>query len=94
MTPETKQWGYGSRGAYEELIGIVNALVCLEPTKVLIHGETKNKVRLTETETSILKYLYRSGLNVVGRDILLEEVWGYSAGVITHTLETHVYRLR
>ncbi len=54
----------------------------------------KKKIDLTALETSILKYLYRSGANVVGRDILLEEVWGYSAGVITHTLETHVYRLR
>ncbi len=61
---------------------------------MLIHGETKKKVRLTEKETSILKYLYHSGANVVGRDILLGEVWGYSAGVTTHTLETHVYRLR
>ncbi len=62
--------------------------------KMLIHNETKKKIHLTELETSILKYLYRSGANVVGRDILLEEVWGYSAGVTTHTLETHVYRLR
>jgi DNA-binding response OmpR family regulator len=49
---------------------------------------------LTEKETSILKYLYRSGSMVVGRDTLLGEVWGYNAGVTTHTLETHVYRLR
>ncbi len=62
--------------------------------KMLIHNETKKKIHLTELETSILKYLYRSGANVVGRDILLGEVWGYSAGVTTHTLETHVYRLR
>ena len=62
--------------------------------KMLIHGETKQKVRLTEKETSILKYLYRSGDLVVGRDTLLGEVWGYNAGVTTHTLETHVYRLR
>ena len=62
--------------------------------KVLIHGETKNKVRLTEKETSILKYLYRSGSNVVGRETLLREVWGYNARVETHTLETHFYRLR
>ncbi len=53
-----------------------------------------NKVRLTEKETSILKYLYRSGDNVVSRDVLLHEVWGYNAGVTTHTLETHIYRLR
>ena len=62
--------------------------------KLLVHGETKKKVRLTEKETAILKYLYRSGHLVVGRDTLLGEVWGYNAGVTTHTLETHVYRLR
>jgi len=62
--------------------------------KLLVHGQSKKKVRLTEKETSILKYLYRSGNNVVGRDTLLGEVWGYNAGVTTHTLETHVYRLR
>ena len=62
--------------------------------KLLVHGQSKKKVRLTEKETSILKYLYRSGNNVVGRETLLGEVWGYNAGVTTHTLETHVYRLR
>jgi DNA-binding response OmpR family regulator len=62
--------------------------------KLLVHNETQGKVRLTEKETSILKYLYRAGGKVIGRDILLGEVWGYNAGVTTHTLETHVYRLR
>ncbi len=62
--------------------------------KLLIHGQSKKKVRLTEKETSILKYLYRSGAKVVGRETLLREVWGYNANVTTHTLETHVYRLR
>ncbi len=62
--------------------------------KVLVHGDTKQKVRLTEKETAILKYLYRSGKMVVSRDTLLGEVWGYNAGVTTHTLETHIYRLR
>ncbi len=61
--------------------------------KVLI-DEKGSKVRLTEKETSILKYLYRSGEKVVTRDVLLHEVWGYNAGVTTHTLETHIYRLR
>ena len=49
---------------------------------------------MTEKEASIIKYLYRTGGKVVSRDTLLEEVWGYNSGVTTHTLETHVYRLR
>jgi DNA-binding response OmpR family regulator len=62
--------------------------------KLLIERESNRKIRLTEKETSILKYLYRSGSQAIGRDTLLGEVWGYNAGVTTHTLETHVYRLR
>lgn len=62
-------------------------------SKILVDGAGA-KVRLTEKETSILKYLYRSGEKVVTRDVLLHEVWGYNAGVTTHTLETHIYRLR
>jgi DNA-binding response OmpR family regulator len=62
--------------------------------KMLVEGDSGRKIRLTEKETAILKYLYRSGDKTVGRDTLLGEVWGYNAGVTTHTLETHVYRLR
>jgi DNA-binding response OmpR family regulator len=61
--------------------------------KVLVTPDDK-KIRLTEKETNILKYLYRSGSKAVGREELLHEVWGYNSGVTTHTLETHVYRLR
>lgn len=62
--------------------------------KLLLEVETNKKVRLTDKEAAILKYLYRTGDKVVGREVLLDEVWGYNAGVTTHTLETHVYRLR
>ncbi|NQU62533.1 MAG: response regulator transcription factor [Rhodospirillales bacterium] len=62
--------------------------------KLLVHNEDDKKVRLTDKETAILKFLYRAGDKVVSRDVLLDEVWGYNAGVTTHTLETHVYRLR
>ena len=62
--------------------------------KLLLDAETNKKVRLTEKETAILKYLYRSGEKVVPREVVLDEVWGYNAGVATHTLETHIYRLR
>jgi DNA-binding response OmpR family regulator len=61
--------------------------------KALIDAADK-KIRLTEKETAILKYLYRAGEKPVSREELLAEVWGYNAGVTTHTLETHVYRLR
>jgi len=64
------------------------------PAAKLLVDERQHKVRLTEKETSILKYLYRAGEKPVSREELLAEVWGYNAGVTTHTLETHVYRLR
>lgn len=66
----------------------------LPSAKMLLTGEDKRKIRLTEKETAILKYLCRAGNKVVARDVLLAEVWGYNAGVTTHTLETHIYRLR
>ena len=62
--------------------------------KLLLEAGGKKKIRLTEKETAILKYLYRAGERPTGRELLLNEVWGYNAGVTTHTLETHVYRLR
>ncbi|MFP6710800.1 MAG: response regulator transcription factor [Rhodospirillales bacterium] len=62
--------------------------------KLMLDTENDKKVRLTDKETAIIKFLYLAGERVVGRDVLLGEVWGYNAGVTTHTLETHVYRLR
>ena len=62
--------------------------------KLLVDDTTHKKIRLTEKEAAILKYLYRAGDRVIGRDVLLNEVWGYNPTVTTHTLETHVYRLR
>ena len=64
------------------------------PASKVLLDEHEKKIRLTEKETNILKYLYRAGAAVVPRDVLLHEVWGYNAGVTTHTLETHIYRLR
>lgn len=65
-----------------------------KPSSKILMEENGSKIRLTEKETAILKFLYRAGEKVVTRDVLLEEVWGYNAGVTTHTLETHIYRLR
>ena len=65
-----------------------------KPAVKMLLAEGEKKIRLTEKETNILKFLYRATEGVVPRDILLNEVWGYNAGVTTHTLETHIYRLR
>jgi DNA-binding response OmpR family regulator len=65
-----------------------------QPAAKLLEAADGGKVRLTDKETSILKYLYRQGPKTITRDILLKEVWGYNNRVTTHTLETHIYRLR
>ena len=65
-----------------------------KPSMKMLVTDDDRKVRLTEKETNILKFLYRSRDGVVPREVLLHEVWGYNAGVTTHTLETHIYRLR
>ncbi len=78
----------------EDAIFSVGPYTFKPSAKLLLDNEKKKKVRLTEKETSILKYLYRAGERPVSRDVLLNEVWGYNAGVTTHTLETHIYRLR
>jgi DNA-binding response OmpR family regulator len=65
-----------------------------KPAQKMLVDAKEKKIRLTEKETNILKFLYRASSEVVARDVLLHEVWGYNAGVTTHTLETHIYRLR
>lgn len=62
--------------------------------KLLLEGSRNRKIRLTEKEAAILKFLYRAAGRPVPRQVLLNEVWGYNAAVTTHTLETHIYRLR
>lgn len=64
------------------------------PGAKLLLTDRGSKIRLTEKETAILRYLYRAGKTPVPRETLLQEVWGYNSGVTTHTLETHIYRLR
>jgi len=64
------------------------------PSSKLLLKPKGNKIRLTDKETSIVRYLYRARQRAVPREALLREVWGYNSGVTTHTLETHIYRLR
>ena len=76
----------------EEAVYRIGPYTFRPSAKVLIDDDGK-RVRLTEKETNILKFLYRSG-ETVPRETLLHEVWGYNPAVTTHTLETHIYRLR
>ncbi|HWE73830.1 MAG TPA: response regulator transcription factor [Stellaceae bacterium] len=80
--------------ASEDAVFAIGPYTFRPSAKTLVDDAKRRKVRLTEKETAILKYLYRAGEKTIGRAILLNEVWGYNSGVTTHTLETHVYRLR
>jgi DNA-binding response OmpR family regulator len=80
-----------SHGSSEEAIYRIGPYVFRPSAKALVDGG--KRVRLTEKETNILKYLQRAG-GTVSREVLLHEVWGYNPAVSTHTLETHIYRLR
>jgi len=75
----------------EEAMYRIGPYVFRPSAKLLTEGA--KRVRLTEKETSILKFLQRAG-DTVSREVLLHEVWGYNPLVTTHTLETHIYRLR
>jgi DNA-binding response OmpR family regulator len=77
----------------EEVVFRVGPYEFHPAARVLVDPKNR-KLRLTDKEANILKYLYRAGDKPVTREELLAEVWGYNAGVTTHTLETHVYRLR
>lgn len=77
-----------------DAVFVIGPYTFMPSSKLLTDDSENKKVRLTEKETAILRYLDRAGDKVVSRETLLGEVWGYNAGVTTHTLETHVYRLR
>ena len=78
--------------ASEDAVFSIGPYTFRPSSKILLNAKG-NKVRLTEKETAILRYLYRAQ-HPVSRETLLQEVWGYNSGVTTHTLETHIYRLR
>ena len=78
----------------EDAVFVIGPYTFRPAAKVLQDTARNRRIRLTEKECAILKFLYRAGGRPVGRQVLLNEVWGYNAAVTTHTLETHIYRLR
>ena len=79
--------------ASEEAEFPIGPYVFRPSTKTLLDAKG-GKLRLTEKEAAILRFLHRAERQSVAREVLLREVWGYNANVTTHTLETHIYRLR
>ena len=78
----------------EDAVFAIGPYVFRPSAKLLLEPARNRKIRLTEKECRILKFLYRAAGRPVPRQVLLNEVWGYNAAVTTHTLETHIYRLR
>ena len=78
----------------EDAVFKIGPFIFRPSAKQLVEPAKNRRIRLTEKEAAILKFLYRAGPKPVARQVLLNEVWGYNAAVTTHTLETHIYRLR
>jgi len=78
----------------EDAVFNIGPFIFRPSAKQLVEPARNRRIRLTEKEAAILKFLYRAGSKPVARQVLLNEVWGYNAAVTTHTLETHIYRLR
>ena len=78
----------------DDAVFTIGPYVFRPSVKQLLEPVKNKRIRLTDKEAAILKFLYRAEGKAVGRQVLLNEVWGYNAAVTTHTLETHVYRLR
>ena len=62
--------------------------------KEILNLRNNETTKLTEKEVAIIKYLYKNKDKVIGKNDLMQEVWGYAADATTHTVETHIYRLR
>lgn len=77
-----------------KLIALLGGKIFLDIEQFLFTKENDEQIALTEKETDILKYLYQSKEDYVSKETLLEAVWGYGENIETHTLETHIYRLR
>lgn len=73
---------------------LMNHLKFLPYEKVLVNLKTQKKEHLTEKENKLLFYLYNNKNIEITKNDLLKAIWGVSESLNTHTLETHVYRLK
>jgi DNA-binding response OmpR family regulator len=78
----------------EDAVFTIGPYMFRPSARLLLEPSRNRRIRLTDKECALLKYLHRAGGKPVPRQVLLNELWGYNSAVATHTLETHVYRLR
>ena len=71
-----------------------NGYVLYPSSKTILNKRNNSETKLTEKEIAMIKYLYKNKDVVVNKNDLIKEVWEYAADVATHTVETHIYRLR
>ena len=71
-----------------------NQYILYPSRKEIFNQRDETTTKLTEREVSMIKYLYKNADRTVSKNDLMQEVWEYSADVATHTVETHIYRLR
>ncbi|PPR79397.1 MAG: Transcriptional regulatory protein KdpE [Alphaproteobacteria bacterium MarineAlpha2_Bin1] len=62
--------------------------------KIVNQNNIEKIIKLTDKENAIIEYLSKEENILVSKDVLLKEVWGYNDLVDTHTLETHIYKIR
>lgn len=72
----------------------IGSLSFAPANKTLSEIGSESMLTLTEKETTILKFLYQAFPNDISKAQILAEIWGFKNTVSTHTLETHIYRLR
>ena len=78
----------------ENAVLMVGEYIFDPANRLLLDPAKKCRIRLTTKETQLLKYLHSSGGGPVAREKLLDQVWGYHPTMATHTLATHIYKLR
>lgn len=78
----------------KEEIGLTAGYRFLPEERLIQDTDGGTAIALTEKEADLLYYLMKHDNDVLSREALLHKVWGYSSNMNTHTLETHIYRLR
>ena len=78
----------------EKAINLTSNLIFKPNKKIIMNEKTKTFVYLTEKETKLFKYLFENINITISKKQLLQYVWDFNENIETHTLETHIYRLK